>query len=578
MKASPLSVREHAAHALPYALCALVAVPGLFTGFVLDDWVHRGILLGAFTHTTPWELFSFAPGDPERFWRIVEDGPMPWFSLPELKIAFFRPIATALIHLDVALFGDAALPAHLHSLAWGLLLVAAAQRLYRRTMPGLALLALVLFAVDRSHAMPLAWLANRNSVVATALAFWGLVGHLSWREDGRRSGLVLAMLAWAAALCTAEAAVGALAYVSAYELFGRDDDWQVRAKALVPVTVVGLAFVAVYRLTGSGAWGGATYIDPVREPQVYLANAPGRLLALAGVFTSGLPADLWLTRPDARPLLIGLGVGGVVGWPLLWRWLGLGRQPEARRVRWLAAGAVMGVLPFLAIFPADRLLISSSLGLAPLVALVLRAAWRTRRWAIVGWLAVALLVSTLTGWLLVPRVMIGWREAVTRAALHPRGVDSLSGKRVVIVDCSDFAVGVYTSMALVNAGRPLPAAWLLLSPAMAAHRVRRLDERRFEIEVLDGRILDTVFEQNVRADRFPLRVGDVVRLKTLSVTVRATDRDKPTRIEVALFDPPEAYTFVRWNGETLEAVALPEPGQVLELPRTPDTAQALLGG
>ena len=566
-------------HLLPYLLCTLVAIPGLLTGFVLDDWVHRGIINGSFQHVSRWNLFSFAPGDPERFWRIVENGPFPWFSLPELKIAFFRPLSSALANLDVALFGDAPFPAHLHSLAWGLLLVAAAQRLYRRTIPGLALLAVVLFAIDRSHAMPLAWLSNRNSVVATALAAWGLVGHLSWREDGRRSGLVLAVLAWAAALCSAEAAVGALAYVPAYELFGREDgDWKARARALIPVGLVGLAFVVAYRLAGAGAWGGATYIDPIREPQVYLANAPGRLLAIAGAWSTGLPADLWLTRPDARPLLIGLGAVALVGWPLLWRWLGLGREPEARAVRWLVAGAAMGVLPFLAIFPADRLLIGSSLGLAPLVALVLRAAWRRRTWLVVGWLAVALLLSTLTGWFLVPRVMSGWRDAVMRAALHPKGLDTLSGKRLVIIDCSDFAVGMYTSMAMGAAHQPLPAAWMLLSPAMRAHRVTRVDERRFEVEIIDGRVLDTVFEQNVRADRFPLRVGDVVKLKTLSVKVLATDQDKPSRFEVTLDDPPSAYTFIRWNGDVFEPVTLPEPGQVLELPKTPDIAQQLLGG
>ncbi|MEW6430362.1 MAG: hypothetical protein AB1730_02535 [Myxococcota bacterium] len=563
---------------LPYLLCTLVAIPGLRTGFVLDDWVHRGLISGAFTHASPWNLFSFAPGDPERFWRLVENGPFPWFSLPELKIAFFRPLSSALVQLDVALFGDAPFPAHLHSLAWGLLLVAAAQRLYRKTIPGLAVVAIVLFAIDRSHALPMAWLANRNSVVATALAAWGLVGHLSWREGGRRSGLVLAVLAWTAALCSAEAAIGALAYVPAYELFGRDGDWKTRARALMPAGLVGLAFVITYRLAGAGAWGGATYIDPIREPTVYLANAPARLLAIAGAWSSGIPADLWLTRPEARPVLIGLGAVALIGWPLLWRWLNLEGEPEARAVRWLALGAALGVLPFLAIFPADRLLISSSLGLAPLAALVLRAAWRARRWLVLGWLSVALSLATSIGWFVTPGVMIGWRDAVTRAALQPKGLDTLSGKRLVIIDCSDFAVGMYSSIAMAAMRRPLPAAWMLLSPAMAAHRVYRLDERRFEVEIVDGRILDTVFEQNVRADRFPLRVGDVVKLKTLTVTVRATDRDKPTRFEVALDEPPSSYTFIRWNGDVFEPVTLPEPGQVLELPKTSDVAQRLLGG
>ncbi|MEW5740388.1 MAG: hypothetical protein AB1938_15775 [Myxococcota bacterium] len=553
----------------------MLALPALFVGFVLDDWVHRALLAGAFTHADPWDLFSFAPGDPERFRPSFELGPFPWFSLPELKLRFFRPLSTALVHLDAALFGDSAFLAHLHSLLWGLVLIAAAQRLYRRAIPGLAAAALLLFAVDRSHVMPLAWLANRNSLVATGLVAWGLVGHLAWRQDGKRWGLVLSVLSWSAALCAAEAALGALAYVPAYELLGHDDTRRARLKALIPVTLVGLSFIVVYRLTGSGAWGGATYIDPVQEPLVYLSNAPARLLAMVGAWTSALPADLWLVLPRARPLLIGLGVVGLVLWPVLWKWLRIDEDPDARAVTWLSFGAMLGVFPFLATFPTDRLMIGPSLGLAALVACVLRAAWRRKRWPVLIWLGLSLGLTVPSSWLLVPRMLGAWRDGVQTAALAPKGFDSWAGRRVVIIDCSDFAVGVYTVPALATLGEPLPAAWNLLSPAMAAHRLTRVDERIFTLEIIDGRILDTVFEQNARADRFPLRVGDVVKLKYLTVTVLSTDQDKPNRIEVALHDSPEAYTFVRWNGETVERVELPPPGQSLELPRAQATMERL---
>jgi hypothetical protein len=562
---------------LPYLLSTLLALPGLFTGFVLDDWMQRGVISRAFTHVGPWDLFTFATGDPARFWPMLEVGLLPWFSLPELKISFFRPLSAALTHLDVALFGNAPFPAHVHSLLWALVMLAAAQRLYQKAVPGLALLAAILFAIDRSHAMPVAWLSNRNSIVATALVTWGLVAHLSWREEGRRSGLVLSMIAWAAALCSAEAALGALAYVPAYELFGRDDDWRTRARALLPVMLLGLVFVVIYRETGSGAWGGATYIDPVQEPLVFLQNAPPRLLALLGAWTSGLPADIWITTPRLRPLLIGAGVLSLPLWPVAWRWLRLDGEPEVRAVKWLAAGAFAGVLPFLAAFPMNRLLLGSSLGLAAVLALVLRAAWRARRWSVVAWVGLGSVVASLGSWVLVPYTLSAWRQTVTRAALHPKGVESLSGRRVVVIDSSDLAIGMYTVPALATEGRPLPKSWYLLSAAMRAHRVTRLDDRRFTLEIHDGRILDTVFEQNARADRFPLKPGDVVTLQAMSVTVLSTDQDKPNAIEVALLEPPEAYTFMRWDGEQLALVELPAPGQALELPRAPAVMERILG-
>jgi len=562
---------------VPYVLFVGLAVPGLFVGFVLDDWVHRAILSGSFAQLSPWDLFTFAPGDPARLWPMVSFGPFPWFTLPELKISFFRPLSTALIHLDVALFGDRPFPAHLHSLAWGLLLLLAADRLYRRAIPGLALVALLLFAVDRSHAMPLAWLSNRNSVVATALVAWGLVGHLAWRQDGKRWGLVLSVAAWAAALGSAEAALGALAYVPAYEWLGHDDNRRARLRALIPAALVGLAFVIAYRVTGSGAWGGATYIDPVREPLVFLENAPARLLAMLGAWTSGLPADLWLAQPKARGALIAAGVVAVPLWPWLWRWLELDREPEARAVKWLTVGGFAGVLPFLATFPTDRLLIGPSLGLAALVAFVLRTAWRRRKCLVVGWLGAVTGFGGVGAWVLVPTMLGEWRDAVIGAIDRPVGVDSLGGKRIVVIDSSDLAVGLYPVLAMAARGMPLPQSWNLISPAMAAHRVTRLDEQRFVVDIIDGHVLGTVFEQNARADRFPLAVGDAVKLEYLTVTVRALHEGKPSRMEVELRDPPAAYTFLRWDGEHLATVELPRPGAVLELPRARATVERLFG-
>ena len=87
---------------------------------------------------------------------------------------------------------------------------------------GLACLALALlvFTLDSSHTWPVAWIANRNALVAAVPALLGLVAHLRWREQGWRPGLPLSMLGLGVGLLGGEAALGVFAYVGAYELVG----------------------------------------------------------------------------------------------------------------------------------------------------------------------------------------------------------------------------------------------------------------------------------------------------------------------------------------------------------------------
>src|SRR5262245_41874240 len=94
----------------------VLALPALAAPLALDDLFHLAALEGR----TPaplrwWELFTFAPADPARRGLFVAGGVLPWWSAPDLKLAFWRPLSSALVVLDHALFGRRALGWHLHS-------------------------------------------------------------------------------------------------------------------------------------------------------------------------------------------------------------------------------------------------------------------------------------------------------------------------------------------------------------------------------------------------------------------------------------------------------------------------------
>src|SRR5262249_41223914 len=153
-------------------------------GFFVDDYsillVQEGIIPGLHRRA---DVYHFLDGDPATTRRFYEHGPFPWWTLPELKLSFLRPLSGALLVADDRIFRHHPVGWHLHSLAWYFLLVVAAGLVLRRALAGRALvLALALFAVNDSHAMALAWIANRHSAVAVALALLGLWAHLRWRE------------------------------------------------------------------------------------------------------------------------------------------------------------------------------------------------------------------------------------------------------------------------------------------------------------------------------------------------------------------------------------------------------------
>lgn len=553
-----------------------MSVPSLGAGFILDDWVQRSVVKGALSHTSKWSLFNFGGGDPERLTRSIAQGPLPWFTLPELKLRFLRPLSSALIVLDTTLFGDVAWPQHLHSSLWYLALTAVALALYRRVTPGVAVLAGVLFALDDAHVIPVMWLANRNALVAVTFAWLGLLAHLRWREQGWRPGAWLSAALFALGLSAGETGVGAMAYVLAYELVGRTEPWRLRLRGLAPSLVVLAGYVVVYKATGAGARGSASYLDPVTEPLVFLAEAPGRFFANLGIAAFGLP-DLWLSLPSLRIALMGGGVLGlVVAWLALRRWAPV--EPEARRtLHWLALGAVGALLPALATFPVSRLLTASSLGFAPVAASLLVGAWRDgglRRVAGVAWLGVAFVLQPLTAWVLLPHVFTGLS---TRTVAAVKNLELRPEEHLVLLSCTDFAPAVYGLPVLLDEGLPAPRSWQVWSMAPHAVTVHRTGPQQLELEVVGGRMVESVFEENFRGASFPFVEGQRVGVDGATLTVLAVERGKPVRLRADLERPVEAFTFAWWDGERLVRLSLPAVGEALQLPRSPTIFEALLG-
>src|SRR5205814_1201042 len=112
---------------------------------------------------SPFNLYDFV-NDADRA-ALLERGTLPWWTDPHLKLRFFRPLSSALIWAEHRVLGDGTFPLHVHSFLWWCAVVIAARALFQRVLaPRAAMLATIVFALAPCHALPIAWLANREAL------------------------------------------------------------------------------------------------------------------------------------------------------------------------------------------------------------------------------------------------------------------------------------------------------------------------------------------------------------------------------------------------------------------------------
>jgi hypothetical protein len=401
----------------------------------------------------------------------------------------------------------------------------------------------------------------------------GLLAHVRWREQGVRAGLPLSIVCFAVGLAGGESALGALAYLLAYELTAAPGPWRARALALLPVAALGVLYVGVYRAVGAGAFGSGIYVDPMREPLLFLAQAPPKALALVGALLLGSTADLWLLLQPARPALVLAGVLALLLVGALLRRLWPALEAEERRgLRWLGLGSALSLIPVLATFPLNRLLLMPSVGGSAVLAAALWHGWRAAhdRFARLGarLLFLTTVVLGLLGWAGAWGVMrIGGDEQI-RTAMETRLSEEALAGEVFLLVAPDPVTAIYLPLVRLWNGRPLATTWITLSFAPCAHRLTRTAPDTLELEVLDGRMLETVFEQLLRSPAFPIAEGATVRLSGATLTVVHLDRALPQRIRVQFDAPLEggAVTVAWFEHGTLAPFPLPAVGQSVELP------------
>jgi len=357
---------------------------------------------------------------------------------------------------------------HLHSLLWLAAAVMAAALLYRRVLGAtcVAGLAALLYAVDDAHAVPAAYLANRNALIASCLGFLSIVAFVRWGQQAWRWGAWLSALLLALALSAGEMGLATAAYLFSYALTLDRGTIRQRFGRLLPHAVVLGAWALVYRIGGFGSHGSGFYLDPLRDPLGFVAGFCARAaLLLMGQWTP-IPAEMGLVFAPGTSEALALRlfslavVAALAGLfvPLLAR---------DRVARFWGLGVLLALVPIAAVGPENRLLCFVGLGSMALLAQLVQVAcaepsagpvsrgWRRlSRTAVAVLLPLHLLVAPVLG---VARVEYQAKvsSAMLRAIASVPNDPEIAGQDLVLVNPPDH-IYLVTAIPVVKELEKLP--------------------------------------------------------------------------------------------------------------------------
>jgi hypothetical protein len=578
---------EHPCRALWLVLALVLAfhAPSLAIGLCFDDFPHQLVLEGwSAGDARPWSLYDFGsaprPGD-----QAYELGIFPWWTSEDWSVRFFRPLTSLSIALDQRLYGHFELGYHLTSLALFVAVLALARGLYRAL--GLdrptALLALLVFGLEDSSAIPVGWTANRNSLLELlfqlASALLVLRSHRPLAVATQAGALLLALLA----ALSKESGVSAFALVALATLWRAriDAPPAPRRRALLAASIAIACALAYVAALGGAGFGARSGFYPVPwSSTAELAAWTRRALLLLAASPAALCSPLTLDLCFLAPRIAWFYVPAlIVASALLAAVLraSLARDP---RVPFLCAWWLVALLPQAGAAPSDRLLFNSAFAASGLIAFALTGpapAWtqpfRRLLATSVTVLSAAALVLVQSSVLTLGREA---RSAVLEAEL-PLLVDSPAGRDVLVLQAPNglAALSPVATWVWHHPEEPPGATrfWVLQAGPRAVEW-RVVDARTFELQSLDEPFAARPFESVYLAPGDRAEAGRVWRTALFTVEALAVEAGFARTVRVScereLGDPGMA--FLAWEDGRWRALAPPEPGGSLTLARARSAA------
>lgn len=563
-----------------FLLAGILFIPALFAGFVTDDLYQQSLIQGVSPITPPENasilgMFSLFQSNTAHFYSLMMQGVLPWWTDEQFTLNLWRPVAELTHLLDHTIAPNNSYLAHAQSIFWYFLLSFVCFKLYQRlstranqtpTGPAAAFLALCIFLLDSTHGPTVAWIANRNAIIASTFAVSALLLHVISVEQEAIKYRFLAPILLAIGLLAGEYAIAIGTYFFAYAVF-KDPAGPIRGFVrILPYLGIAIGWLALYKSLGFGASGSynVQYIDPIAYPVEFLSHAITRVPALLFSQLGILPAELYNIAgfADARFswLYAAIGLSFVI-WVL--RRCYLASQCKKTTLFWITA-MVLSAIPVSSTVPFDRTLLLTGVAASALLAEFLvnseifarSADTKSKRSRLANAMfAMHLILAPI----LLPLTLYA-------AKLQGEYVINEARSLPITQDKKDYVVisGAITSTQFVNFTRslysdPLAGSIVLLANHLQPSTVKRLDASTLEVTQENGFIFKT---DNIYRDtkRNPFSIGDQIELPHLLIRVTDVTPDgRPLTITVR--------SAVSWNSNQIQ-VLIQEAGKFnpFELP------------
>jgi len=565
------------------ALGVGLTAPSLFIGFHLDDFIGRFIFSDVPGAARLYRIYSggygAANGNPVDAAWMMEEGFAPWWMDPEVLLSFYRPLSLATHLFDAALWPHSAFLWHLHSSLWFALLLLCATRMYRSLQgPLIGGLAALLFALDHTHALPVAFATNRYALIATTLCVLTLQQHHA-SADGSRRAAWIAPICYGLGLFSGESSAAIVGYLLCYALFLDRRALRTRVMSLLPYLVVTMVWRVVYTALGHGARGSDLYIDPAREPARFmlalLERAPSLLL---GQWFLPPAETFTIVDKTSAALLVAFAwlftvAFAIALWPLLRR---------DKSARFWAGGMVLSILPMCSGEPNNRMLFVTSIGAAGLLACwwnaygsavksaAQRGLERLSRGFARAMMAFHLLVSPV---LMPPNAVVMFFYTALERSFDDVG-DEAVGREAVFLTSPDYFAVRLMKMTKAVEHRPSPARFRALAYGPEQVTVERAADKTIILTYAGGAMHEPAVTKQAldlyRSINRPMHVGQRVQLKGLAIEVlELTEDGRPLRVRFDFEAPLDShrYRFYHWVDNQFREVELPAVGETKALPR-----------
>lgn len=559
-------------------LGALIFSPAIRAPLFLDDFLQASMVEGTFpAHRGPFDLYDFVADDTRG--PMLDRGVLPWWTDRGLTIRFFRPLASALLYVEHRLFDHAALPMHLVSFAWWLAAALVARAFFRRMLaPRPARIATFVFALAPCHALPIGWLANRETLLSLVFGGLGLLFYARWRDERRPLQAVAVFVSFLLAFFGGgEYAFTFGGYVLAFDLVRRGEPVARRTTGWLPFAAPALLYLGLRTWLRYGAAASGFYTDPIHDTAAFLANAPMRAASLLGA--GWLTFDVvWWRAGAIVPtfLLLALAAAVLVAIPVV-RVTFARLEPASRTfAAWMLYGSLLAIVPVLAAAPAPRLLGASMIGIASVVAIVVDLAWFPKSEDAArsptagpssgprtGWMSLAALGLAFAHFVHGPGT--SWLKAEGHRVAALDLVHRVEFVRANVADTKRTPVAAFRALASVffmpfalDPKSP-PPRWFVLSQAGHALALRQ-GPRTLDLVVPPGGIYPEGERSLYRRSDLPLKKGDEFRTKGMRVTVLDAGTKDSMRLRFEFDRDPSKFVWISDTRTAIFLADLPKVG------------------